>query len=89
MKIFKNGRDRNDNKIVKISFFDRKGKKPTSKGFSIQTLGNLPETHQNGINENTEWEVFCYLDNYGTPKQKKAFGIREKIEVLEIALKTI
>jgi hypothetical protein len=33
------GRDTNGNKIVKLSF-------PNTRGFSIQTLGNLKETHR-------------------------------------------
>lgn len=39
--------------------------------FSIQTLGNLPETHSRGVGTWTAKEVYEYVDQYGTKRQKR------------------
>ncbi len=64
---FKFKHDINGNKIVKVT---RKG----YRGFSIQTLGNLPQTHamRNGITSthivHDELRAFCGL--FGTKHQQ-------------------
>lgn len=65
-------RDVNGNKTLKITNQDLNG----DRGFSIQTLGNLPVTHQNGICGMTIIEVKLYIANHGTKSQ------REKIDTL-------
>ena len=63
---YKISKDKNGNKTVKIS---RKG----SRGFSIQTNGNLPKTHQDGVGAWTHDEIAAYVINYGTKAQKSFF----------------
>lgn len=63
--------DTNGNRILKIEGSDL----GTQRGFSIQTLGNLPETHRNGITAATDAEVREYLENHGTAQQKELYGI--------------
>ncbi len=55
-------RDTNGNKTVKIT-------KAGYRGFSIQTNGNLPETHRTGI-PNIE-EIQHYVRQYGTFYQQQ------------------
>lgn len=61
--------DKNGNKVLMVQFSDGK------RGFSIQTLGNLPETHRNGITSATDAEVRDYLTKHGTLRQKELYGI--------------
>lgn len=61
MMITKLSRDLNGNEIVKVFF-------PGSRGFSIQTNGNLPITHRTG-EANIE-EIKAYVLHYGTLRQK-------------------
>jgi len=57
--------DVNGNRIVVISV-------PRSRGFSIQTNGNLPNTHNSlGIDEA---EVVDYVMKYGTHRQKEVLS---------------
>lgn len=67
MKISK---DVNGNKILSISGADLGDNK--AKGFSIQTLGNLPYTHKNDLHceAATKQEVFNYVKEFGTDRQK-------------------
>jgi hypothetical protein len=55
--------DKNGNKIVRIT-------PGFTRGFSIQTLGNLPITHRDGVVECTAVEVEAYVLKYGTTHQK-------------------
>jgi hypothetical protein len=55
-------RDINGNKIVKLSF------PGMGQGFSIQTNGNLPNTHRTGIPD--KQEIISYVKLYGTLRQK-------------------
>jgi hypothetical protein len=64
---YKTGRDRNGNKIVHCS--SRKG------GFTIQTKGNLPRTHRDGVTAETDAEVCAYVAAHGTMRQKRILGI--------------
>lgn len=59
------GRDTNGNKTVLV--------RPGS--FTIQTLGNLPRTHRDGIGEWTPDEVEAHVRQHGTKHQKLALGI--------------
>lgn len=61
-------RDINGNRILRIT-------PSQGRGFSIQTNGNLPETHRDGITERTEAEARAYVAEHGTPHQKHAFGL--------------
>lgn len=63
--------DTNGNRILKIEGSDL----GTKRGFSIQTLGNLPDTHRNGVTGNTDAEVRDFLQKHGTKRQKELYGI--------------
>ena len=63
--------DTNGNRVLKYNKHDLGG----ARGFSIQTLGNLPQTHRDGMGCWTEGEVRAYLKEFGTPRQKELFGI--------------
>ncbi len=63
-------RDRNGNRICRV-------KPGSALGFSIQTLGNLPATHRNGICDQTAREVAEYVRNVGTPMQRAAIAKAE------------
>ena len=56
-------RDGNGNKILQV-------KPESGRGFSIQTNGNLPATHQNGITDQTLEEVKQWVKAYGMKNQK-------------------
>ena len=45
------------------------------KGFTIQTCGNLPDTHKNGITARTDLELCAYVGRYGTSRQKHILGL--------------
>ena len=62
----KTGYDRNGNKVLRV---DCKGR-----GFSIQTLGNLPRTHREGVGPWSEGEVSEYVKRYGTKRQRELIG---------------
>lgn len=64
---FKLGRDKNGNKVLKI--------KGEGKGFCIQTCGNLPQTHRDGISALTPAEVDAYTARYGTMRQRAILGL--------------
>ena len=65
-------RDVNGNKILKISC-------GYNRGFSIQTLGNLPKTHQmtnNDLDRVTAiGEAMAYVRKYGTKRQKELLDV--------------
>ena len=63
MATYKIKRDRNGNKVCFV-------KVPGERGFSIQTNGNLPNTHRDGVCKLTEDEVETYILSYGTRRQK-------------------
>ena len=68
-------RDLNGNKIVKISGDDLKTwRNENPRGFSIQTLSNLPLTDHNGVFYGTKNEIFNYVNQFGTKKQKQLIG---------------
>lgn len=52
--------DRNGNRVLRVL-----------PGLSIQTNGNLPRTHCDGIGYWTVSEVVGWVSKYGTPKQKE------------------
>lgn len=66
MMKFKIARDKNGNKTLQI-------KPKIRRGFSIQTNGNLPQTHENGVNSQTLEEVKAYVEAWGTDKEKCLF----------------
>lgn len=63
--------DTNGNRCLVYESSDLAG----ARGFSIQTVGNLPRTHRDGIGEYTDGETRVYLAKFGTPRQKQLFGI--------------
>ena len=65
---FKIGRDKNGNKVCKVSVAGHRA-------FSIQTNGNLPQTNRYGVCLDTSHEVLAYVDNCGTDRQRRALGI--------------
>jgi antirestriction protein len=80
LRIVGTGIDSNGNRIVKVSF-------PNQKAFSIQSNGNLPETHKllKNYNKNSNFsigeielmedEITDYVENYGSANQKKSLKI--------------
>ena len=64
---YKTGRDKNGNKIVRCS--SREG------GFTIQTNGNLPQTHRDGVTSETDAEVCAYVRRHGGERRKRILGI--------------
>ena len=60
-------KDKNGNKIVRVS-------PSNGRGFSIQTLGNLPYIHAHGISSPyyAKLEVWDYVSQFGTKMQKQA-----------------
>lgn len=63
--------DSNGNRVLKVESSDLAG----ARGFSVQTLGNLPATHRDGIGPHTNKELRAYLSQFGSPRQKELFGI--------------
>jgi hypothetical protein len=61
---YKTAKDKNGNKVVRIT-------PDTGRGFSIQTLGNLPTTHRDGVVALTAEEVKAHVVKYGTARQKR------------------
>ncbi len=66
-------KDVNGNKVLKVESKDLVNK--SSKGFSIQTNGNLPLTHRDGIFEGTMIELKGYIVDFGTQGQKEKLGL--------------
>lgn len=74
------GRDTNGNKVIKLSF-------PQGRGFSIQTLGNMPKTHSmataktkvsdlSGLQMKTIGsEAVKYIKKFGSDMQKKKLRV--------------
>lgn len=60
-------RDRNGNRVLLV----RRG---PGRGFSIQTNGNLPRTHRDGVGPWTEGEVRAWVAAYGTDREKALMG---------------
>lgn len=61
-------RDTNGNRTLRVS-------PPYGRGFSIQTLGNLPTTHRDGITASTKDEVHAFVTEHGTDTQRAALGL--------------
>jgi hypothetical protein len=64
---YKTGRDKNGNKILRCSGVEG--------GFSIQTNGNLPQTHCCGVTAGTDAEVCEYVARHGNARRKRILGI--------------
>jgi hypothetical protein len=64
---YKTAKDENGNKVVRIT-------PHTGRGFSIQTLGNLPITHRDGVGEYTAGEVKAHVVKYGTAGMKSVIA---------------
>lgn len=71
--MIKIGYDTNGNKIAKYI--------PGSglRGFSVQTLGNMPDTHRALISgdhgdHRAESELHAYVKQHGTPRQRELLG---------------
>lgn len=69
------GKDTNGNKVLKLESFDLNG----AKGFSIQTLGNLPKVHTMD-NKNLDIkealkEATTYISKHGTDIQKAKMAL--------------
>ena len=67
----KTGRDINGNKIAKI--------KTVGGSFSIQTLGNMPRTHNEGVYTWSAKEVNTYVKEFGTKRQKALCDIGNSV----------
>jgi hypothetical protein len=70
-------RDKNGNKTVVVESVDFEFNE--SRGFSIQTNGNLPRTHkmdQHSFDQSVAMsEVRSYVAKYGTQSQKFKLGV--------------
>jgi hypothetical protein len=73
MTSYKIGRDSNGNKVLRV-------KPSKGRGFSIQTLGNLPLTHKMDVGTWTDGEVKRYVAAYGTVAQRKALFMETEEE---------
>ena len=64
-------RDINGNKVARLKFIN-------TRGFSIQTNGNLPKTHSMSkdsfVHSTAEDEIHAYVKEYGTKSQKTKLG---------------
>jgi hypothetical protein len=63
------GRDKNGNKLVHVKTSGRGG-------FSIQTNGNLPQTHRDGVTSETDAEVCAYVRRHGSDRRKRVLDIQ-------------
>lgn len=81
--------DVNGNKILTISKSDLGIDK--GKGFSIETLGNLPYTHRNDLYciDTTMREAFEFVKQYGTKAQKKKMQCNESYTLQNIKAKRL
>ena len=61
------GRDRNGNKTLRCSSVEG--------GFTIQTNGNLPKTHRDGVTWETDAEVCAYVRGLGNERRRRILGI--------------
>lgn len=61
----------NGNRVLVLDSNDLAG----ARGFSIQTLGNLPLTHRDGIGDHTLPEVNQYVRKHGSKRQKEVLGL--------------
>lgn len=68
MKTYATDRDRNGNRIVRVTV-------PGARPFTIQTNGNLPTTHRQGICPATAGEVADYVRQFGTERQRGLLGL--------------
>ena len=73
-------RDVNGNKILVVTGKDL----GVSRGFSVQTLGNLPLTHKYGIADFTGSELFEYVKSHGTIKQKNDLHTNKEFTLRDI-----
>ena len=64
---YKTGRDKNGNKTLRCSSVEG--------SFTIQTNGNLPQTHRDGVTVATDAEVCAYVRRHGTDRQRRILGI--------------
>lgn len=64
---YKTGRDKNGNKILRCSGMEG--------GFTIQTNGNLPQTHCCGVTVDTDAEVCAYVAKYGNARRRRILGL--------------
>jgi len=64
---FKLDRDRNGNSIVRVH-------PETGRAFSVQTNGNLPRTHRDGVGSYTHIEVWDHIMRHGTERQFELLG---------------
>ena len=68
MTTYTTDRDRSGNRIVRVTV-------PGNRPFTVQTLGNLPETHRTGICHATVGEVNAYVREFGTIRERELLGL--------------
>ena len=61
------GRDRNGNKTLRCSSIEG--------AFTLQTNGNLPGTHRDGVTSATDAEVCAYVRGLGNERRRRILGI--------------
>lgn len=74
--------DKNGNKTLLV-------KVEGQRGFSIQTLGNLPETHRYGVNPSTKGEVFSFIAEHGTKRQKELLQTNKPFNLQNVKSKRL
>lgn len=57
--------DTNGNKVLSV----------VGARISVQTNGNLPETHSRGVGDHTRSEIEAYIGEHGTERQKRTMGL--------------
>lgn len=67
MKTLGIGRDRNGNRVLRVGV-------EGGRGFSVQTNGNLPRTHRDGVGSWTWGEVAYWVQRHGTERQRAVLG---------------
>ena len=77
--MLKLGRDKNGNKVLKYITGT------SEKGFSVQTLGNLPYTHNRESFELDKsysyYEFVNFVKLHGTDRQKNLLGLTNKYRI--------
>jgi len=67
METITTSNDLNGNRVCRVKIAGYRG-------FSIQTNGNLPRTHRDGVGPWTPGEVSNYVKQFGTKRQKDLLG---------------
>lgn len=76
--IYQIARDINGNKVCRIRVYG-------CRAFTIQTNGNMPKTHRDGVGPWTSGEALSYAREFGTAKQREALNALRAANATAIA----